>query len=170
MKKIAGADLFHYCMKLLNEKKGLCFFLGASENTLKNIKEKAQIDYPDVEVYTYSPPYKKVFSEEDNAKMIAEVNKIRPMVLFIGMTAPKQEKWVAQHINSLDIGTACSIGAVFDFYAGMIKRPSKIWIRLGLEWFIRMLNEPKRLWKRYLIYSPLFFIDMFVQLLKFDKK
>jgi N-acetylglucosaminyldiphosphoundecaprenol N-acetyl-beta-D-mannosaminyltransferase len=170
MKKIAGADLFHYEMKQLNQLTGSCFFLGASPETLMNIKEKAHSDYPNVKVFCYSPPFKREFSKQDNAKIISEINNVKPDVLFIGMTAPKQEKWIYQNIKALNIGTACSIGAVFDFYAGMVKRPSKIWINLGLEWFIRMINEPKRLWKRYLIYSPLFFIDLFLCFLKFKKE
>lgn len=162
IKKIAGTDLFHHKMRLLDQKEGSCFFLGALPGTLKIIENKAHIDYPNVKVNSYSPPFKKEFSEDDNAKIIAEINQYKPDVLFIGMTAPKQEKWIYQNIGSLNIGSACSIGAVFDFYAGMIKRPSGIWIKLHLEWFVRLINEPKRLWKRYLIYSPLFFIDLFL--------
>jgi N-acetylglucosaminyldiphosphoundecaprenol N-acetyl-beta-D-mannosaminyltransferase len=92
--------------------------------------------------------------------MLEAIRKFSPDVLFVGMTAPKQEKWVEACRGSIRAGVVCSIGAVFDFYAGTVKRPSAFWIRLNLEWFIRLLNEPRRLWKRYLIYSPLFFIDM----------
>ena len=70
------------------------------------------------------------------------------------MTAPKQEKWVNKNKVKLKIPIIASIGAVFDFYAGNIKRPSKFWINMGLEWFIRLLQEPRRLWKRNFIATP----------------
>lgn len=88
--------------------------------------------------------------------MIDEINVFMPDVLFIGMTAPKQEKWAHEHKTLLDARIICSIGAVFDFYAGTVVRPNKIWINLGLEWFVRLLKEPKRMWKRYLFYGPVF--------------
>jgi N-acetylglucosaminyldiphosphoundecaprenol N-acetyl-beta-D-mannosaminyltransferase len=72
------------------------------------------------------------------------------------MTAPKQEKWSYQHKAKLDVKIICSIGAVFDFYAGTVKRPSLFWINLKLEWFIRLVKEPRRMSKRYLYYGPVF--------------
>jgi N-acetylglucosaminyldiphosphoundecaprenol N-acetyl-beta-D-mannosaminyltransferase len=81
---------------------------------------------------------------------------LKPDVLFIGMTAPKQEKWAHAYKAVLDAKVICSIGAVFDFYAGTIERPNKIWINLGLEWLGRLVKEPKRMWRRYLYYGPVF--------------
>jgi N-acetylglucosaminyldiphosphoundecaprenol N-acetyl-beta-D-mannosaminyltransferase len=77
------------------------------------------------------------------------------------MTAPKQEKWVFEHKKKLNAKVICSIGAVFDFYAGTVKRPNKIWRNLGLEWLGRLLREPKRMWKRYLYYGPIFLYYVF---------
>lgn len=88
--------------------------------------------------------------------MIAAVNAFQPDVLFVGMTAPKQEKWSYKHKPQLDAKIICSIGAVFDFYAGTVARPSPFWIKMRLEWFIRLIKEPKRMWKRYLYYGPIF--------------
>jgi hypothetical protein len=88
--------------------------------------------------------------------MLAAVNAVSPDVLFIGMTAPKQEKWAFEHKGFLQAQTICSIGAVFDFYAGTVKRPSAFWISLRLEWLIRLIKEPRRMWKRYLYYGPVF--------------
>ena len=84
------------------------------------------------------------------------VNEFKPNVLFIGMTAPKQEKWAYEHKDKLHAHIICTVGAVFDFYAGTVKRPHKIWIKLGLEWLGRLVKEPKRLYKRYLYYGPIF--------------
>ena len=93
--KIAGADLFAFEMERLNRKGGTCFFMGSSEKVLAKIREKAQEVYPNIRVETYSPPYKPEFTEEDNAAIIAAINAADPDLLWIGMTAPKQEKWAA---------------------------------------------------------------------------
>lgn len=156
IKKIAGADIHLHLLEELERKGGSCFYLGSSEKTLKKIEERIAIAYPNVKVASYSPPYKPEFSEEDNQQMIQAVNAFQPDVLFVGMTAPKQEKWAYSHKDYLDTKIICCIGAVFDFYAGTVQRPSSFWINLRLEWFIRLLKEPKRMWKRYLYYGPVF--------------
>lgn len=156
IKKIAGADIHQYLLEDLNKKGGSCFYLGSSENTLQKIVSRLALDFPNVKVGTFSPPYKSEFSVIDNQQMIAAVNAFQPEVLFVGMTAPKQEKWSYQQKEQLDAKIICSIGAVFDFYAGTVERPSPFWIKLRLEWFIRLVKEPKRMWKRYLYYGPVF--------------
>ncbi len=88
------------------------------------------------------------------------INDFSPDVLFVGMTAPKQEKWLHEFKDRLNFDVASSIGAVFDFYVGTVKRPSKIWIKLHLEWLPRLLKEPKRLWRRNFISTPLFFFEI----------
>jgi N-acetylglucosaminyldiphosphoundecaprenol N-acetyl-beta-D-mannosaminyltransferase len=156
LKKISGTDLHENLLERLNGKKGRCFYLGSNENTLNKIKERLTVEYPDITFETFSPSYKKQFSDEENREMIAAVNAFKPDVLFVGMTAPKQEKWVTTHKTEIDAKLICSIGAVFDFYAGTVNRPSEFWINLGLEWFIRLCKEPKRMWKRYIYYGPIF--------------
>ena len=155
--KIAGADLFAFEMDRLNRKGGKCFFMGSSEEVLAKIREKAAEAYPNVIVETYSPPYKPVFSEEDNAAIIAAINAADPDLLWIGMTAPKQEKWAFEHWPKLNIHCHCgTIGAVFDFFAGTVKRAPEAWIKAGLEWLYRLLTEPRRMWRRYLVDNPRF--------------
>ena len=110
-----------------------------------------------------------MFSEEDNAVMLMHINAFKPDVLFVGMTAPKQEKWSKDNAHQLDTKTICAIGAVFDFYAGTVKRPSQFWIRLKLEWFIRLVKEPKRMWRRYLYYGPFFLYLLLKIMLKREK-
>lgn len=156
--KIAGADLFFYEMNRLEARRkkqearpGKVFFLGSTEETLVKIKARANQEFPHVKVECYSPPYKPEFSAEDNAAMFKAINAFKPDVLFVGMTAPKQEKWSYQNINKLEVGHVCSVGAVFDFYAGTVKRAPQWMIKLGLEWLYRLVKEPKRMWRRYLI-------------------
>jgi len=156
IKKIAGADLFFYEMSRLNKTGGVAFFLGSSNSVLDKITYLAKKDFPNIAVSTYSPPYKPEFSKGDNQAMVDAVNSINPDVLFIGMTAPKQEKWAHQHFKELSAKHICSIGAVFDFYAGNIKRAPKWLISIGFEWAYRLFSEPKRLWRRYLIGNMIF--------------
>ena len=162
IERIAGWDLFVWEMKRLQqlqpnplmgetgEKK--VFFLGSSEGVLTKIRERAAIDYPHLEIYTYSPPYKSEFTKEENQAMIDAVNVVKPDLLWIGMTAPKQEKWAYKHLAQLDVkGHIGTIGAVFDFYAGTMERAPLWWQEHSLEWLYRLIKEPKRMWKRYLI-------------------
>ena len=150
--RIAGWDLFVFEMEKLNAKGGKCFFMGSSEKVLSLIKEKAAVVYPNITVETYSPPYKPEFTDEDNRAIIDAINKAKPDLLWIGMTAPKQEKWAYTHWKELDIDCHCgTIGAVFDFFAGTVERAPKAWQDSGFEWLYRLLKEPKRMWRRYIL-------------------
>lgn len=157
IERIAGWDLFLYEMNKLNEKGGTCFFLGSSEDTLNKIVAKAAQQFPNLKVATYSPPYQPEFTSDENEAMIAAVNRAQPGLLWIGMTAPKQEKWAYKHLNQLEVnGPIGTIGAVFDFFAGNVQRAPIAWQEKGLEWLYRLLKEPKRMWRRYIIGNTLF--------------
>lgn len=152
-----GWDLFVTDMEKLNKTGGKVMFMGSSEHVLGLIRERVFLDYPNLEVETYSPPFKAEFSVDDNKAIIAAINQAKPDLLWIGMTAPKQEKWIYSHWNELDINChAGSIGAVFDFYAGTVKRAPLSWQKLGLEWFHRLCSNPRKMWRRYLVGNPLF--------------
>lgn len=167
--RCAGWDLFTFEMQRLEElskqdiKEGMTarkksvMFMGSSEKVLALIKEKAAKDYPDLEVMTYSPPYKPEFSDEDNRAIVDAINAAHPDLLWIGMTAPKQEKWTYSHWNELHINCHVgTIGAVFDFYAGTVERAPLWWQQHALEWLYRLIKEPRRMWRRYLIGNTLF--------------
>ena len=161
--RIAGWDLFAFEMRRLNDKgkmindKLRVMFLGSSEKVLALIRKRCEVDYPQLEVVTYSPPFKPVFSDEDSLAMIGAISHADPDLLWIGMTAPKQEKWTYQHWDKLNIHCHCgTIGAVFDFYAGTVKRAPLWWQSHSLEWLYRLLSESKRMWRRYVIGNPLF--------------
>lgn len=168
IQKKAGYDLFLFLMQQLEKDKGTVFFLGASNDTLNKIEAKCKKDFPNVTFGAYSPPFKPVFTEEDSKTMCEAVNTIKPDVLFVGMTAPKQEKWVHQFKDQLQARNICAIGAVFDFYAGNIQRSSSFWINLGLEWLPRLLKEPRRLFYRNFVSTPKFILE--VLSFKFLKK
>lgn len=162
--RIAGWDLFVYEMEKLNRVGGKVMFLGSSDAVLNLIRQRVVEKYSKIEVDTYSPPYKPEFSDEDNEAMISAINHSNPDLLWIGMTAPKQEKWAYTHLDRLDvhchIGT---IGAVFDFFAGTVKRAPERWQRAGLEWLYRLLSEPRRMWRRYFIGNAKFIYYIMVE-------
>ena len=136
-------------------------FMGSSQKVLDLIVKRAAKVYPHLEVVTYSPPYKPEFSEEDNKAIIDAINAADPDLLWIGMTAPKQEKWTFSHWNELNIHCHVgTIGAVFDFFAGTVERAPVWWQRHGLEWLYRLLKEPKRMWRRYIIGNALFLFNV----------
>lgn len=157
-RRIAGWDLFIYEMSRVEaeaEKAGVrkkVMFMGSSDKVLALIKERTATDYPQLDVVTFSPPYRAEFSLEDNTAIVDAINEANPDLLWIGMTAPKQEKWAYEHWNELKIHCHCgTIGAVFDFYAGTVKRAPLSMQNSGLEWLYRLIKEPGRMWRRYLI-------------------
>lgn len=164
--RIAGWDLFEHEMNRLEmrseeremgSEKLKVMFMGSSERVLQLIRERAATDYPQLDVVTYSPPYKPEFTDDDNAAIVSAINAAKPDLLWIGMTAPKQEKWTYSHWQELDINCHVgTIGAVFDFYAGTAHRAPLWWQRHSLEWLYRLLKEPRRMWRRYVIGNPLF--------------
>ena len=182
--RVAGWDLFAFEMEHLEEcgvnsecgvrseecgadNSKLCgrqptvMFMGSSQKVLDLIVKRAAVDYPHLKVVTYSPPYKPEFSDEDNKAIIDAINAANPDLLWIGMTAPKQEKWTYSHWKELNIHCHVgTIGAVFDFFAGTVERAPMWWQEHGLEWLYRLLKEPKRMWRRYIIGNALFLWNM----------
>ena len=169
--RIAGWDLFSFEMEKLEreseelrtkgEESKRVMFMGSSQKVLDLIVKRAAVDYPHLKVVTYSPPYKPEFSDEDNRAIIDAINNANPDLLWIGMTAPKQEKWTYSHWKELNIHCHVgTIGAVFDFFAGTVERAPLWWQEHGLEWLYRLLKEPKRMWRRYIIGNTLFLWNM----------
>lgn len=159
--RIAGWDLFEFEMNKLEKKGGTVMFMGSSQKVLDLIVKRAAKVYPHLKVVTYSPPYKPEFSDEDNTAIIDAINTANPDLLWIGMTAPKQEKWTYSHWKDLNIHCHVgTIGAVFDFFAGTVERAPIWWQEHGLEWLYRLLKEPKRMWRRYIIGNTLFLWNM----------
>ena len=156
--RVTGTDMFAALTRAMNTAGDMsCYFLGSTKETLQRIQDRMAKEYPGLRVAgTYSPPFKSNFTIEDTEEMIRRVNDTKCDVLWIGMTAPKQEKWIHQNRHRLNVTFAGPIGAVFDFYSGNIKRSGPAWRKLGLEWLPRFLQEPRRLWRRNVISSPAF--------------
>lgn len=156
--RITGMDIFIKLNQALHERGNVsCFFIGSTQEILNSITLRMKNDFPNVQIVgSYSPPFKSEFNQEDNNVMIELINRAAPDVLWIGMTAPKQEKWIFANKERLQVKFIGAIGAVFDFYSGNIKRSHPFFQRLGLEWLPRLLKEPRRLWRRTFISSPVF--------------
>lgn len=160
--RITGSDVFYGLHDRLNRQDGASiFFLGSTDEILTEIRGRMAVDYPNLRVAgTFSPPYKPEFSQIELDEMIAAINTVRPDVLWVGMTAPKQEKWIHQNRHRLQVKFIGAIGAVFDFYTGHVKRSHPIFQKLGLEWLPRLLQEPRRLWRRMFISAPMFVAEV----------
>lgn len=156
--RITGADIFSEVLSRLDKQGGgRIFFLGSTDATLGLITTRIARDYPDIRIVgSYSPPFKDEYSRIDTERMIAAINDVSPDILWVGLTAPKQEKWIFDNRERLDVRFAAAIGAVFDFYAGNIKRSHPFFRRAGLEWLPRLVQEPRRLWRRMVVSAPIF--------------
>jgi N-acetylglucosaminyldiphosphoundecaprenol N-acetyl-beta-D-mannosaminyltransferase len=143
-------------------------FYGGKQTVIHAILERAKRDFPKLKiVYAFSPPFRPLTEEED-AAVIAEINEKKPDILFMGLGCPKQENWMSAHKGKLT-AVMLGVGASFDFFAGNV-RESPEWLgRLGLEWLFRLTQEPRRLWKRYLILNPRFMRLATLQLLRSKK-
>jgi len=161
--RITGHDFFEMTMTHLSHIKGRVFFFGSSEHVLAEIEKQLKKEYPDIILAgTLSPPFRE-WSNEENQQMIQAINAAKPDVIWVGMTAPKQEKWIEENRNELHTSVIGAIGAVFDFFAGTYPRAPKLATKLGVEWLFRLIKEPKRMWKRNFVSTPLFLYYCFIQ-------
>lgn len=156
--RVTGSDIFQGVLEELNRTNGYkVFFLGSTDETLAAIRARMAIDYPNILLAgTYFPPFKSNFSQDELDAMVTAINAAAPDVLWVGMTAPKQEKWILENHARLNVKFAAAIGAVFDFYAGKVKRSHPVFQRLGLEWLPRLIQQPRRLWRRMFVSAPIF--------------
>jgi len=167
--RVAGPDLMPDLLKAA-EKEGLrVYFYGSTQEVLDAILEKIKREFPNLKVAgVYSPPFRPL-SEEELDKIAEEINSVSPNIVFVSLGCPKQEKWMAYmkgKINSVMLG----VGAAFPIYAGLQKRAPKVMQKLALEWFYRLLQEPRRLFKRYFYTNTKFLFLLLKELLRRGKK
>ncbi len=164
--RVAGSDLFPLiCEKA--EKQGLSMVLmGAAEGVAEEASRQLLISYPKLKILgAYCPPMEDEFSAKSTNEMLAYCNQRKPDILLLGMGIPKQERWISNNIDNLDIGIALCFGGVIDFAAGKIKRSPKWAVNLGLEWLWRLCMSPSQYWRRTILRFPLFFPMFFKELL-----
>jgi len=132
------------------------FFYGGGDGVADLLKDRLQARFPGLDVVgTYTPPFRPLTEEEDE-DIVRYINALNPDIVWIGLSTPKQERWMAAHLGRIAAPVMIGVGAAFDFQAGL-KKQAPPWIqRSGLEWLYRLCSEPKRLWKRYLTNNPAF--------------
>ena len=153
--QVAGPDFMEAMFQASMDGSVRHFFYGASESTLEALRQKLTERYPGIVIAgMYSPPYRPLSPEEDE-KDVQMINDTNPDIVWVGLGAPKQEKWMNAHMDRVH-GVMCGVGAGFDFHAGTVRRAPE-WIqRINLEWFYRLLQDPVRLFKRYFITNSKF--------------
>jgi N-acetylglucosaminyldiphosphoundecaprenol N-acetyl-beta-D-mannosaminyltransferase len=158
--RIAGIDFMLDLIAECEINKLSVFLFGSTDNVLSNLKNEVSKSFPSLKIAgTFSPPFKK-FSDEDNVHIIKTINESQANVVFVSLGCPKQETWMAQHYQQIE-APLLGVGAAFEIHAKMIKR-APIWFQKnGIEWLYRLVKEPKRLWKRYLITNSIFVFLLF---------
>lgn len=162
--RVTGPDLMLELFAVSREKGYRHYFYGATEETLQSMRKVIERDYPGMEIAgMYAPPFRTLTPQED-AGIIEKINNSRPDFIWIGLGAPKQEEWMYQHMGQLQ-GVLIGVGAGFDYLAGYIKRAPHWMQKMSLEWLYRLLQDPRRLWRRYFTSNV-----KFICLTRMDKK
>lgn len=167
--RVYGPDLMKaVCQESLL--KGYRHFLyGGAEGVPEKLEERLQQQFPGLNVVgTYSPPFRSLTPEED-AHIVQMINDQQPDIVWVGLSTPKQERWMAGHRSQIQAPVLIGVGAAFDFHAEL-KPQAPGWMqRNALEWLFRLVTEPKRLWRRYLINNPAFLLAIVLQFIGLKK-
>jgi N-acetylglucosaminyldiphosphoundecaprenol N-acetyl-beta-D-mannosaminyltransferase len=139
------------------------FFYGGAPGTAQRLADLLQQRYGIVVAGTYSPPFRPL-TEEERREIASYVEKVSPNVLWVGLSTPKQEKWMHQSRNQLSVHVMLGVGAAFDFNSGRTRQAPTWMQEHGLEWLFRLLSEPQRLWRRYLVVIPKAVVLVFLEL------
>lgn len=150
--KVSGSDLFPLLCEIASKKGYKVFLLGAAEGVAVKATENLKNKYENLQVVgCYSPSYGFENDKKELDYIINIINSVKPDILVVGLGSPKQEKFIYKYRNKLNVPISLALGASIDFEAGNVKRAPKWMQKIGLEWFYRLLKEPKRMYKRYLI-------------------
>lgn len=151
--RVTGIDLMMGMLRRGNERRYRIYCLGASEEVSEKVTERIAADYPNVACVGRHHGY---FSEEEEERIVQGIAAARPDILLVAMTSPKKEKFLARWIDQLGVPVCHGVGGSFDVLAGKVERAPEVWQLLGFEWLYRLRQEPRRLWRRYLVTNTLF--------------
>jgi polysaccharide biosynthesis protein VpsK len=146
--RVTGVDLTGRLLRAASERRLSAYFLGARPEVLAELARRCAVDHPGLTVAGLRDGY---FGPEDHARVIADIRRAEPHLLFVGMPSPFKETFVERHRAALDVPVMMGVGGSFDVLAGYIQRAPRLMQKLGLEWFWRLCMEPRKLWKRYLV-------------------
>ncbi|MGD1716345.1 WecB/TagA/CpsF family glycosyltransferase [Dapis sp. BLCC M172] len=156
--------MLHLCAAAANENIGI-FLYGSIPQVLESLQQNLQDKFPNLTIAgTISPPFRSLTPEED-AEYIQQIKDSGAGIVFIGLGCPRQEAWAFEKSQNLDSALVC-VGAAFDFHAGNVPQAPSWMQKFGLEWFFRLLQEPNRLWQRYVLLNPLYLILLSLQLMR----
>jgi N-acetylglucosaminyldiphosphoundecaprenol N-acetyl-beta-D-mannosaminyltransferase len=163
MDRVYGPDLMALVCDKLRAEGVTHFFYGGGPGVAEELKSKMEARFPGLKVVgTFTPPFRALKPEEE-ADLVARVARMRPGIIWVGLSTPKQEKFMASYSPKLEATLMLGVGAAFDFYAGRVRQAPRWVQRSGLEWFFRLCCEPRRLWRRYLTNNPRFLFRIFCQ-------
>ncbi len=166
--RVYGPDLTPVVLQLAAELAIPVGFYGASPAVLNRLQEVIRARFPRLRIaYAFSPPFRPLTPKEDD-EVTAAINASGARILFIGLNTPRQDFWMAAHKNRVPC-VMLGVGAAFDFLAGSKAQAPRWMMKIGMEWFFRLLTEPRRLWKRYLKHNPRFLVLFTLQLLGWKK-
>jgi N-acetylglucosaminyldiphosphoundecaprenol N-acetyl-beta-D-mannosaminyltransferase len=164
MDRVYGPDLMLRVCELTARTGHTHFFYGGAPGVAEELKASMERRFPGIKVAgLYTPPFRPLTPEEE-AQLQAMVERARPDIIWVGLSTPKQEKFMASHWKTLSATLFFGVGAAFDFHTGRVRQAPRWMQRSGLEWFFRLICEPRRLWKRYFKNNPLFVMRAFLQL------
>jgi N-acetylglucosaminyldiphosphoundecaprenol N-acetyl-beta-D-mannosaminyltransferase len=158
MRRVYGPDLMLALCALAAERGWSCYFYGAAEGVPELLAERLAARFPGLKVAgMMSPPFRPLTPEED-AAVVERINAAAPDLLWVGLSTPKQERWMAAHVGRLAVPVLVGVGAAFDIHAGLLPQAPRWMQTSGLEWLYRLFREPRRLWRRYLRNNPRFIL------------
>jgi len=166
MQRCYGPDFFKEVIIATSDKNINHFFCGGKDGVAEELKKVCEEKYGNNNIVgTYSPPFKEL-SDDELLNLAIEINKLNTDIVWIGLSTPKQEIFASRLSKFTNVHFICTVGAAFDFHTGKVKQAPK-WIqKVGMEWFFRLVSEPKRLWRRYFEIVPSFIWFNFLDLLK----
>lgn len=169
IRRVYGPDLMIEVLRRSVSKGHRHFLFGGGEGVPELLRDRLTARFPGLNIVgTYSPPFRPMTPDEESA-LATKIERARPDILWVGLGSPKQELWMAEHVDLLKVKIMLGVGAAFDFHAGLVPQAPRWVQRLCLEWLFRLFMEPRRLWRRYLLTNPRFIYMMAGHLLRFGK-
>ena len=165
VRRVYGPDLTLLLCEGAARRGYRCFFYGGAPGVAEQLAEELSRRYPGLRVVgAEAPPFRALTPAEDE-EAVRRINAAAPDVVFVGLGCPKQERWMGAHRGRLRAAALVGVGAAFDFHTGRVRQAPRWMMRAGLEWLFRLGQEPRRLWRRYLVYNPLFVFHLTLELL-----
>ncbi len=169
MDRVFGPDLMmNLCLESCAN--GLTHFLyGGAPGVAEDLKRNLEARCPGIKVVgTYTPPFRPL-SIQEHLDLVRHVNELKPDIIWVGLSTPKQERFMAEYLSRLEVTLMVGVGAAFDIHAGQLRQAPRWMQRHGLEWLFRLACEPRRLWRRYCRNNPLFVLLLCAQALGLKK-